>query len=164
MVLKVSFCKFDWLFLTSFPKTTFFSSESVNSPTVVEPVQSTSSSVTLEWHYNEDDPAHPAFITGYQVTVQEIGSDTLPGHHGPSECNVLDQSWVKKQKILYFNIFCHEKQTLVWVTDILTNKAFNILLTFRSVQQVGGRPAQEVCDHRGSAAEPRLCFLCERSH
>jgi len=44
----------------------------------VEPVQSTSSSVALEWHYNEDDPAQPAFITGYLVTVQEVGSDILP--------------------------------------------------------------------------------------
>ncbi|KAM4576175.1 leukemia inhibitory factor receptor isoform 2-T2 [Odontesthes bonariensis] len=52
---------------------------SVQSPSLVEPVQSTSSSVALEWHYNEDDPAHPAFITGYLVTVQEVGSDILPG-------------------------------------------------------------------------------------
>ncbi|XP_054467793.1 leukemia inhibitory factor receptor [Anoplopoma fimbria] len=49
--------------------------QSVKSPSLVEPVQSTSSSVTLKWSYNEDDPAHPAFITGYQVTAQEVGSD-----------------------------------------------------------------------------------------
>ncbi|KAK9523056.1 hypothetical protein VZT92_019485 [Zoarces viviparus] len=49
--------------------------QSVKSPSLVEPVQSTSSSVTLEWRYDEDDPAHPAFITGYLVTVQEVGSD-----------------------------------------------------------------------------------------
>ncbi|XP_042276180.1 oncostatin-M-specific receptor subunit beta [Thunnus maccoyii] len=54
--------------------------ESVQSPSLVEPVQSTSSSVTLEWRYNEDDPAHPAFITGYLVTVQEVGSDRPPRH------------------------------------------------------------------------------------
>ncbi|XP_044051060.1 oncostatin-M-specific receptor subunit beta isoform X2 [Siniperca chuatsi] len=54
--------------------------KSVKSPSLVEPVQKTSSSVTLEWRYDEDDPAHPAFITGYLVTVQEVGSDTLPGH------------------------------------------------------------------------------------
>ncbi|KAJ4941988.1 hypothetical protein JOQ06_011859 [Pogonophryne albipinna] len=41
---------------------------------------STSSSVTLEWSYNEDDPAHTAFITGYLVTGQEAGTDTPPGH------------------------------------------------------------------------------------
>ncbi|XP_072243660.1 leukemia inhibitory factor receptor isoform X2 [Leuresthes tenuis] len=52
---------------------------SVQSPGLVEPVQSTSSSVALEWRYNEDDPAQPAFITGYLVTVQEVGSDILPG-------------------------------------------------------------------------------------
>nr|XP_046243960.1 leukemia inhibitory factor receptor [Scatophagus argus] len=54
--------------------------ESVPSPSLVEPVQSTSSSVTLEWRYNEDDVAHPAFITGYLVTVQEVASHTLSGH------------------------------------------------------------------------------------
>ncbi|XP_022621028.1 leukemia inhibitory factor receptor-like isoform X3 [Seriola dumerili] len=54
--------------------------QAVHQPSVVKPVQSTPSSVTLEWHYNEDDPAHPAFITGYLVTVQEVGSNTRPGH------------------------------------------------------------------------------------
>ncbi|XP_041855246.1 leukemia inhibitory factor receptor [Melanotaenia boesemani] len=53
--------------------------KSVQSPSLVYPVQSTSSSVTLEWHYNEDDPALPAFIIGYLVKVQEVGSDMLPG-------------------------------------------------------------------------------------
>nr|XP_020449371.1 leukemia inhibitory factor receptor-like isoform X2 [Monopterus albus]XP_020449372.1 leukemia inhibitory factor receptor-like isoform X2 [Monopterus albus] len=51
----------------------------VQSPSLVEAVQSSSSSVTLEWHYNEDDPAHPAFITGYLVIAQELGSHMLPG-------------------------------------------------------------------------------------
>lgn len=64
---------------SSFLKTTSFSSESVQCPSLVEPVQITSSSVTLEWHYNEEDPAHPAFITGYLVMVHEVGSDKLPG-------------------------------------------------------------------------------------
>ncbi|KAK5870919.1 hypothetical protein PBY51_003827 [Eleginops maclovinus] len=54
--------------------------KSVQSPILVEPVQSTSSSVTLEWSYNEDDPAHTAFITGYLVTGQEAGTDALPAH------------------------------------------------------------------------------------
>lgn len=35
--------------------------------------------MTLEWHYNEDDEAHPAFITGYLVTVQEVQQDALAG-------------------------------------------------------------------------------------
>ncbi|XP_008283146.1 leukemia inhibitory factor receptor isoform X2 [Stegastes partitus] len=52
--------------------------KSVQTPHAVEHVRSTSSSVTLEWLYNEDDPAQPAFITGYLVTVQEAGSDTMP--------------------------------------------------------------------------------------
>ncbi|XP_036954638.1 oncostatin-M-specific receptor subunit beta isoform X1 [Acanthopagrus latus] len=52
----------------------------VQSPSLVEPVQSTSSSVTLEWRYDVDDPAHPAFITGYLVTVQEVAPDTPLGH------------------------------------------------------------------------------------
>ncbi|XP_041793411.1 leukemia inhibitory factor receptor [Chelmon rostratus] len=60
----------------------------VQSPTLVEPVQSTSSSVTMEWRYSEDDPAHSAFVTGYLVTVQEVGTDTLPGHHPANLFNV----------------------------------------------------------------------------
>ncbi|XP_034728872.1 leukemia inhibitory factor receptor isoform X1 [Etheostoma cragini] len=52
----------------------------VQSPSLVEPFQSTVSSVTLEWSYDEDDPAHSAFITGYLVTAQAVGSGTLPGH------------------------------------------------------------------------------------
>ncbi|XP_040010243.1 leukemia inhibitory factor receptor isoform X2 [Xiphias gladius] len=43
----------------------------VKPPVLVEPVERTPSSVKLEWRYNEDDPAHLAFITGYVVTVQE---------------------------------------------------------------------------------------------
>ncbi|XP_059192738.1 leukemia inhibitory factor receptor [Centropristis striata] len=54
--------------------------KSVQAPRLVEPVLSTSSSVTLEWSYNEDDPAQPAFITGYLVTVQEVGSHLLQDH------------------------------------------------------------------------------------
>ncbi|KAM6930889.1 leukemia inhibitory factor receptor [Xenentodon cancila] len=53
---------------------------SVQAPSLVEPVQSSSSSVTLEWCYNEDDPGQPAFITGYLVTVQEVGSHIWPNH------------------------------------------------------------------------------------
>uniref|UniRef100_A0A4W5K0K8 Fibronectin type-III domain-containing protein n=1 Tax=Hucho hucho TaxID=62062 RepID=A0A4W5K0K8_9TELE len=33
------------------------------------PIRTTSSSVTLEWRYHEDDHSHPGFITGYLVTV-----------------------------------------------------------------------------------------------
>lgn len=36
--------------------------------------------MTLEWRYDVDDPAHPAFITGYLVTVQEVASDAQLGH------------------------------------------------------------------------------------
>ncbi|KAF1389404.1 hypothetical protein PFLUV_G00073080 [Perca fluviatilis] len=54
--------------------------KSVQSPSLVEPFQITSSSVTLEWSYDEDDPAHSAFITGYLVTAQAVGSGTLLGH------------------------------------------------------------------------------------
>ncbi|XP_040050982.2 leukemia inhibitory factor receptor isoform X1 [Gasterosteus aculeatus] len=46
----------------------------VKSPGLIEPIQSTSSSVTLEWSYNEDDPSHLGFITGYLVTAQEVGA------------------------------------------------------------------------------------------
>ncbi|XP_058493211.1 oncostatin-M-specific receptor subunit beta isoform X2 [Solea solea] len=52
----------------------------VPSPSLVEPVQTTSSSVTLEWRYSEDDPSHVAFITGYLVTVKEVGPNMLPCH------------------------------------------------------------------------------------
>ncbi|XP_060894548.1 leukemia inhibitory factor receptor isoform X1 [Labrus mixtus] len=54
--------------------------KSVPSPSLVGLVRSTSSSVTLEWFYSEDDASHPAFITGYLITVQELGSVTLSGH------------------------------------------------------------------------------------
>ncbi|XP_034026632.1 oncostatin-M-specific receptor subunit beta isoform X2 [Thalassophryne amazonica] len=47
---------------------------------MVQPVHSTSSSVTLRWSFNEHDPAHPAFITGYLVTVHEVASDKLLDH------------------------------------------------------------------------------------
>lgn len=53
---------------------------------MVKLVHSTSSSVTLEWCFDENDPTHPAFITGYLVTVQETGTDVLSRHHDASEC------------------------------------------------------------------------------
>ncbi|XP_073322066.1 leukemia inhibitory factor receptor [Pagrus major] len=49
----------------------------VQSLSLVEPVQSTSSSVTLEWRYDVDDLA---FIAGYLVKVQEVASDTQLSH------------------------------------------------------------------------------------
>lgn len=33
--------------------------------------------MTLEWRYDEDNQDHPAFITGYLVTVHEAQRDTL---------------------------------------------------------------------------------------
>uniref|UniRef100_A0A3Q3GFD1 Leukemia inhibitory factor receptor-like n=1 Tax=Labrus bergylta TaxID=56723 RepID=A0A3Q3GFD1_9LABR len=51
--------------------------KSVPSPSLIRLVRSTSSSVMLEWSYSEDDASHPAFITGYLITVQELGSVTL---------------------------------------------------------------------------------------
>lgn len=62
-------------------KHTYLSEESVQSPSLVEPA-SASSSVTLGWRYNEDDQAHPAFITGYLVTVKEVAYNMLPDHAG----------------------------------------------------------------------------------
>lgn len=53
-------------------------SESVEAPSL-DRCTSESSSVTLEWHYNEDDEDLPAFITGYLVTAQEVQPDTLAG-------------------------------------------------------------------------------------
>ncbi|XP_024860896.2 oncostatin-M-specific receptor subunit beta isoform X2 [Kryptolebias marmoratus] len=52
---------------------------SVQSPSLKESARTTSSSITLEWFYDEDDPAQPAFITGYLVTVQEVGPETRLG-------------------------------------------------------------------------------------
>ncbi|XP_028851218.1 leukemia inhibitory factor receptor isoform X2 [Denticeps clupeoides] len=40
-------------------------------PVVHGPAKVTSSSVTLEWSFREDDPLNPGFIIGYLVTVQE---------------------------------------------------------------------------------------------
>lgn len=48
-------------------------------PRLVEPIQKTSSSVTLHWHYNEDDDSNPAFIIGYLVKVEDMGPNTQPG-------------------------------------------------------------------------------------
>lgn len=53
-------------------------SEFVAAPSLVN-FTSESSSVTLEWRYDQDDLDHPAFITGYLVTVQEARQDTLAG-------------------------------------------------------------------------------------
>ncbi|XP_071256166.1 leukemia inhibitory factor receptor isoform X3 [Salvelinus alpinus] len=52
----------------------------VQSPRLVEPIRTTSSSVTLEWRYHEDDHSHPGFITGYLVTMHKTGSQRSPGH------------------------------------------------------------------------------------
>ncbi|XP_047236405.1 leukemia inhibitory factor receptor isoform X3 [Girardinichthys multiradiatus] len=51
---------------------------SVKYPSLIKLVKSTHASVTLEWHYDEEDAAQPAFITGYLVTVQKVQSDTAP--------------------------------------------------------------------------------------
>ncbi|XP_026198886.1 oncostatin-M-specific receptor subunit beta [Anabas testudineus] len=59
--------------------------QSVQSPSLVKTVQRTSSSVTLEWSFNETDPAHPAFITGYLVTVQDV----LPGYAAANVFSVV---------------------------------------------------------------------------
>ncbi|KAG8011834.1 Oncostatin-M-specific receptor subunit beta [Nibea albiflora] len=73
--------------------------KSVLSPSLVEPVQCTSSSVTLEWHYNEDDPAHPAFITGYLVIVQEEESDMLPNQTTNLFNVLVEDPWRKSVTI-----------------------------------------------------------------
>ncbi|XP_008416333.1 leukemia inhibitory factor receptor isoform X1 [Poecilia reticulata] len=52
----------------------------VEPPRIIQPVKRTYASVTLEWHYDEDDPGQRAFITGYLVTVQEVQTDTSLGH------------------------------------------------------------------------------------
>uniref|UniRef100_A0A4W6BVD3 Fibronectin type-III domain-containing protein n=1 Tax=Lates calcarifer TaxID=8187 RepID=A0A4W6BVD3_LATCA len=74
-------CTLQWIHLPEGNNTLFLAAGkclfySVQSPSLVEPVQITSSTVTLEWHYNEADPSHPAFITGYLVIVQEFGGHT----------------------------------------------------------------------------------------
>lgn len=53
-------------------------SESVEAPSLVD-CTSESSSVTLEWRYDEDNRDHPAFITGYLVTVCKVQQDTPAG-------------------------------------------------------------------------------------
>lgn len=56
------------------------SAASAQPPRIIEPVKRTYASVTLEWHYDEEDPAQPAFITGYLVTVQKVQTDARLGH------------------------------------------------------------------------------------
>ncbi|XP_007563592.1 leukemia inhibitory factor receptor isoform X2 [Poecilia formosa] len=58
----------------------FQESRYVEPPRIIQPVKRTYTSVTLEWHYDEDDPAQRAFITGYLVTVQEVQTDARLGH------------------------------------------------------------------------------------
>lgn len=53
-------------------------SESVEAPSLAD-FTSESSSVTLEWRYDEDNRDHPAFITGYLVTARKVQQDTLAG-------------------------------------------------------------------------------------
>lgn len=57
----------------------WFSPETVQPPSLLEPLIA-SSSVTLEWWYNEDDRSHPAFITGYFATVHKVEHDKPLDH------------------------------------------------------------------------------------
>ncbi|XP_036382780.1 leukemia inhibitory factor receptor [Megalops cyprinoides] len=51
------------------------------SPQLLGSSTTTPSSVTLEWSFDEEDPMHTGFITGYLVTVQEkTPSSTSNGH------------------------------------------------------------------------------------
>ncbi|CAL8345619.1 unnamed protein product [Lota lota] len=57
----------------------FLELKPVERPRLVRPVTRTSSSVTLEWYYNEEDPTHPGSIIGYWVTVKEVADLGSPG-------------------------------------------------------------------------------------
>uniref|UniRef100_A0A8C7GT91 Fibronectin type-III domain-containing protein n=1 Tax=Oncorhynchus kisutch TaxID=8019 RepID=A0A8C7GT91_ONCKI len=48
------------------------------------PIRTTSSSVTLEWHYHEDDHSHPGFITGYLVMCKVGIINTVADPHNKS--------------------------------------------------------------------------------
>ncbi|KAG9261635.1 leukemia inhibitory factor receptor-like [Astyanax mexicanus] len=41
----------------------------VSAPELLESLNARWSSVALQWSFNEDDPAHPGFITGYNLTI-----------------------------------------------------------------------------------------------
>lgn len=134
-----------------FPKNSF--SESVEAPNL-DTFTSESSSVTLEWHYNEDDEAHPAFITGYLVTAQEVQQDALAG-------------WANAKLPMFFcsafltkNEYC---RVLVgsWNTGVVFSKAH---LFTRSAQRVSVGPPKKDRDHRRSAAEPGVRAVRERAH
>jgi len=54
------------------------SQEPMEYPTLDTNLNITWSSVNLKWSFNEEDPSHAGFITGYEITVQkdsEAGSD-----------------------------------------------------------------------------------------
>ncbi|XP_014324057.2 leukemia inhibitory factor receptor-like isoform X1 [Xiphophorus maculatus] len=68
---------------------------SAQPPRIIEPVKRTYASVTLEWHYDEEDPAQPAFITGYLVTVQEVQTDARLGHAAILFNVSVDDPWKK---------------------------------------------------------------------
>ncbi|XP_054895473.1 leukemia inhibitory factor receptor isoform X2 [Poeciliopsis prolifica] len=53
---------------------------SVHPPRTIVPIKRTYASVTLEWHFDEEDPAQPAFITGYLIAVQEVKTHAHLGH------------------------------------------------------------------------------------
>ncbi|XP_049326321.1 leukemia inhibitory factor receptor isoform X2 [Astyanax mexicanus] len=50
----------------------------VSAPELLESLNARWSSVALQWSFNEDDPAHPGFITGYNLTIYT--------HTNPVEC------------------------------------------------------------------------------
>ncbi|XDV21454.1 hypothetical protein PO909_026548 [Leuciscus waleckii] len=55
--------------------------EPMKYPTLDTNPNITWSSVNLKWSFNEEDPSHTGFITGYEITVQEdseAGSDLSP--------------------------------------------------------------------------------------
>uniref|UniRef100_A0A3P8XX68 Fibronectin type-III domain-containing protein n=1 Tax=Esox lucius TaxID=8010 RepID=A0A3P8XX68_ESOLU len=46
----------------------------VSLPYLIEPIIMSSTSVTLDWDYDENNPSNPGFITGYLVTVHKVSS------------------------------------------------------------------------------------------
>ncbi|XP_071775502.2 leukemia inhibitory factor receptor isoform X1 [Centroberyx gerrardi] len=86
----------------------------LQSPSLVRPGQSTSSSVTLEWLYNEEDQAHRGFITGYLVVVQEEGCESTPGQTA-NLLNVTDP----RRKIVTIDDL-HESQVYTFCLSAVT--------------------------------------------
>ncbi|KAG9354950.1 hypothetical protein JZ751_001663, partial [Albula glossodonta] len=66
------------------------------SPQLLDTLRTTPSSVILEWTFNEEDPTHTGFITGYLVNVQKKAQGSDPHSYHTSSYNLSMDDPCKK--------------------------------------------------------------------